>query len=58
MPGAIEAIAAFLGIINDSGIATQYKAAYDKRTLDDQRLKANVDAMKDAPPPNKGVPHA
>lgn len=58
MSGAIEAVAAFLGIIKDSGVALQYKEAYDKRTREDQKLKANVDAMKDAPPPNKGVPHA
>lgn len=58
MPGAIEAIAAFLGILNDSGVAKQYKAAYDKRTAEDLLLKKNVDAMKDAPPPNKGAPNA
>lgn len=55
MPGVVEAIAAFLGILKDSGLATQYKNAYDKRTAEEKRLHDNVDAMKDAPPPNRGA---
>ena len=53
MPGVTEAIVAFLKILNDSGLATQYKNAYDRRTLEEQQLKKNVDAMKDAPPPKE-----
>lgn len=57
MPGVVEAIAAFLKILNDSGVASQYKNAYDRRTLEEKQLKKNVEAMKDAPPP-KGAPNA
>lgn len=55
MPGVVEAIGAFLGLLRDSGVAEQYKNAYNKRTEEEKRLHDNVGAMKDAPPPNRGA---
>jgi hypothetical protein len=57
MPGVTEAIAQFLSLLNKSGLAERFKDAYDKRTADDKKLKDNVAAMKDAPPPNTGEPN-
>lgn len=53
MPGAFEAINAFLVLLNKSGIPEKIKAGIDKRTADEKKLHDNVLAMKDAPAPKQ-----
>lgn len=53
MPGVVEAINAFLALVNKSGIPEKIKSTFDKKRADEAKLHDNVAGMKDAPPPKK-----
>jgi hypothetical protein len=53
MPGIVDAINAFLELVNKSGVPQKIKEAFDKKREDEAKLHQNVQEMKDAPAPTK-----